>query len=224
MNIKVFYEDENIIVVLKEPGIPSQPDKTGDKDIMTMLIEDKKLKNIGIINRLDRPVGGIMIFSKNKKYNTILSDFIRQNKIVKTYLAVVYGRTPQRANLENFLLKNSRLNISNVVNYNTSGAKKAILNYQTVDVKDDCELGEISLLKVNLITGRHHQIRVQLSNSGFPIVGDMKYSNIKNVKKVNISLFSAGLSFKLYDNIDKFDFFEIPNYYPFNIFKYKNIN
>ncbi len=216
MDIKIFFEDENIIVALKPAGIPVQPDKTGDEDMLTMLCNKTNIDNIGLIHRLDRPVGGIMVFSKNKKTEAILSKLMSENKIKKTYIAVVYGEIPENGTMKDYIIKNSRLNTSSIVNSNVKGAKEAILHYERLAVKNDSELGTISLVKINLETGRHHQIRVQFANKGFALVGDQKYGNKRTRKRINIALFSGGLSFKLYDN--NMEFFEMPISYPFNIF------
>ena len=216
MDIKIFFEDENIIVALKPAGIPVQPDKTGDEDMLTMLCNKTNIDNIGLIHRLDRPVGGIMVFSKNKKTEAILSKLMSENKIKKTYIAVVYGEISENGTMKDYIIKNSRLNTSSIVNSNVKGAKEAILHYERLAVKNDSELGTISLVKINLETGRHHQIRVQFANKGFALVGDQKYGNKRTRKRINIALFSGGLSFKLYDN--NMEFFEMQISYPFNIF------
>lgn len=219
MNIKIFYEDENMIVALKPAKVPSQPDKTGDMDFLTALKLEKNNENIGLIHRLDRPVGGIMVFSKNKKTETLLSKLMAEKNIKKTYVAVVYGKPPEKGTLRDYIVKNTRLNTSTIVNSNVKGAKEAILYYDRIAVAEDSELGVVSLVKINLETGRHHQIRVQFANAGFPLVGDMKYNKEKRTRKrVNVGLFSAGLSFKPYKNKEIFEFFEMPESYPFSIF------
>ena len=127
----ILYEDNDLICVVKPAGMPTQPDKTGDIDIMTFLssyLEKKREENsyIGLIHRLDRPVGGVLLFSKNKYTNSKVSQMIQQNKIKKEYLAIVCGKTNQEGILENYLRKNGKTNLSFVVEKPTVGSKKAI--------------------------------------------------------------------------------------------------
>ncbi|MBO8434612.1 MAG: RNA pseudouridine synthase [Tyzzerella sp.] len=219
MDIKIFFEDNDIIVALKPAGVPVQPDKTGDKDMLTTLCEMTNNNDIGLIHRLDRPVGGIMVFSKNKKTEAKLSKLMSENNINKTYMAVVYGKTPKDGTMTDFIVKNSRLNTSSIVDSNVKGSKKAVLHYETVAFKNDSELGDISLVKIKLETGRHHQIRVQFANAGFPLLGDQKYGiKTRTRKRFNVALFSCGLSFKLDNKREVMDFFYMPKDYPFDIF------
>ena len=175
--LKVIYEDNHIIVVEKIPNVPSQSDKTGDIDMLTMVkqyIKEKYNKPgnvyLGLVHRLDRPVGGIMIFAKTSKAASRLSDQVREKVFKKKYLAVVDGKIENKSGtLEDYLYKDERNNISKVVNKDKKNAKLAKLDYDVI--KYD-EVKKLSLVKVNLHTGRHHQIRVQLSNFGHSIFGD----------------------------------------------------
>ncbi|MBD8924263.1 RluA family pseudouridine synthase [bacterium] len=187
--LKVIYEDNHIIVVEKIPNVPSQSDKTGDIDMLTMVKQYVKEKYnkpgnvyLGLVHRLDRPVGGIMIFAKTSKAASRLSDQVREKVFKKKYLAVVDGKIENKSGtLEDYLYKDERNNISKVVNKNKKNAKLAKLDYEVI--KYD-EVKNLSLVKVNLHTGRHHQIRVQLSNFGHSIFGDQKYGTRGQGKQI----------------------------------------
>lgn len=178
--LKVIYEDNHIIVVEKTPNIPSQSDKTGDVDMLTIVkdyIKNKYNKPgnvyLGLVHRLDRPVGGIMIFAKTSKAASRLSEQVRNKTFKKKYLAVVDGKlTYKKGILEDYLYKDQRNNISSVVKKDKKNAKLAKLDYEVITYN---EVKNLSLVKINLHTGRHHQIRVQLSNFGHSIFGDQKY-------------------------------------------------
>ena len=180
--LKVIYEDNHIIVVEKMPNIPSQSDKTGDIDMLTIVkqyIKEKYDKPgnvyLGLIHRLDRPVGGIMIFAKTSKAASRLSQQVREKVFKKNYLAVVDGKFEnETGSLEDYLYKDERNNISKVVNKDKKNAKFAKLDYEVIKYDD---VKKLSLVKINLHTGRHHQIRVQLSNFGHSIFGDTKIWN-----------------------------------------------
>lgn len=187
--LKVIYEDNHIIVVEKTPNIPSQSDKTGDTDMLTLVkqyIKEKYNKPgnvyLGLVHRLDRPVGGIMIFAKTSKAAGRLSEQVREKSFEKKYLAVVDGKIDiKRGTLENYLYKDERNNISKVVNKDKKNAKLAKLDYEVIAYN---EVKKLSLVKVNLHTGRHHQIRVQLSNFGHSIFGDQKYGTRGQGKQI----------------------------------------
>lgn len=178
--LKVIYEDNHIIVVEKIPNIPSQSDKTGDVDMLTIVkdyIKNKYNKPgnvyLGLVHRLDRPVGGIMVFAKTSKAASRLSEQVRNKTFKKKYLAVVDGKlTYKKGILEDYLYKDQRNNISSVVKKDKKNAKLAKLDYEVITYN---EVKNLSLVKINLHTGRHHQIRVQLSNFGHSIFGDQKY-------------------------------------------------
>ncbi len=195
-NLNILYEDNDIIVLEKPPGIPSQRDKTGDKCLADKVSDYLSGGYVGIIHRLDRPVGGIMVFAKNKIANTKLSNDILNKKFKKTYLAVVCGKAEESKYLHNYLLKNQRLNISKVVSQKTLGAKEALLEYKCISSKQTNE-DILSIIEVELITGRHHQIRVQLSHEKLAIWGDTKYNEkfLRVRGFVNIALWAYKISF-----------------------------
>ena len=197
--LKVIYEDNHIIVVEKIPNVPSQSDKTGDIDMLTMVkqyIKEKYNKPgnvyLGLVHRLDRPVGGIMIFAKTSKAASRLSDQVREKVFKKKYLAVVDGKIENKSGtLEDYLYKDERNNISRVVNKDKKNAKLAKLDYEVI--KYD-EVKNLSLVKVNLHTGRHHQIRVQLSNFGHSIFGDQKYGTRGQGKQIALWAYELNIN------------------------------
>ena len=203
-DLKILYEDNHIIVVVKKPGIPTQEDKTGDKDMLTIVKEYIKVKYnkpgnvyLGLVHRLDRMVGGVMVFAKTSKAASRISEYIRQKNVKKRYLAVVNGTLPvsdQKVELRNYLVKNERLNMSRVVDSTTKGSKEAVLEYKVL--KNFTYNGkDYSLVDIDLHTGRHHQIRLQFANIGHPLYGDIKYGQKVNKVGQNLALFSYYLSF-----------------------------
>ena len=178
--MKVIYEDNQIIVVEKEPNIPSQSDKTGDVDMLSLVkkyIKEKYNKPgevyIGLVHRLDRPVGGVMVFARTSKAASRLSDQVRTKLMKKTYIATVDGKIEQtKGTLEDYLYKDERNNISKVVSKDKKNAKLAKLDYEVLNYD---EKRDLSVVKIHLHTGRHHQIRVQFANFGHSLYGDQKY-------------------------------------------------
>lgn len=191
--MQVIYEDNHVIVVNKPQGIPSQADKTGDMDMLTMVKEYLKEKynkpgNVycGLVHRLDRATAGLMIFAKTSKAASRLSEYIRNGDFKKEYVAVVCKKLEigKNENLEDYLVKDERNNISKVVPKGTKGAKIAKLEYTVIG-----NIEEYSYIRIKLYTGRHHQIRVQMANIGCPLYGDIKYGG----KKGKLALFACHL-------------------------------
>ena len=190
-DLKVIFEDNHIIVIEKIPNIPSQSDKTGDMDMLTIVkqyIKEKYNKPgnvyLGLVHRLDRPVGGIMVFAKTSKSASRLSNQVREKTIKKKYLAVVDGKfEKEKGTLEDYLYKDERNNISKVVKPTKKNAKLAKLDYEVLKYDGAKDL---SLVKINLHTGRHHQIRVQLANFGHSIFGDQKYGKRGRGKQIRL--------------------------------------
>lgn len=178
--LNVIYEDNHILVVIKPQNVPTQEDSSGDKDMLTLIKEYIKEKYdkpgnvyVGLVHRLDRPTGGVMVFAKTSKAAARLTEAIKSNEITKTYLTIVNGVPKvKKQKLVNYLKKNEKTNIVSVVGPAVSGAKYAELNYETLS-----SLNGTSLLSVNLITGRSHQIRAQLSHMGNHIYNDFKYGS-----------------------------------------------
>lgn len=215
--LKILYEDNHIIVVEKPPNVPSQADKTTDEDMLTIIkryIKEKYNKPgnvyLGLVHRLDRPVGGIMVFAKTSKAASRLSEEIRNNTFHKTYLAVIQGTMPKEGKLEDYLIKDNNKNISYISTKDKG--KYSALEYKILNTKNN-----LSLVEINLITGRSHQIRLQFASRNHPLLGDSKYGN--NPSNINIALFAKSITFTHPTTKEKLTFtLDIPNRYPFNIF------
>ncbi|GAA0430772.1 RluA family pseudouridine synthase [Lentibacillus halophilus] len=197
MTIPVLYEDNHLLIVEKPINIPVQEDSTGDKDVLTMLKEDIKVRYqkpgnvyLALVHRLDRPVGGVMVFAKTSKAASRLSDALRRGAFDKHYLVVVRGSpSKDQALLEDYLWKDKRENKVHKVSPKQKQAKKAVLAYEVIG-----KTNGFSLLSVKLHTGRPHQIRVQLASIGCPIYGDQKYGQDVNRPGQQIALWSHTLS------------------------------
>ena len=197
--LNVIYEDNHIIVVIKPHNMPSQADISGDRDLLTEVKEYIKEKYnkpgeafVGLVHRLDRPTGGIMVFAKTSKAGSRLSSQIREHKTKKVYYTIVEGlpRAPEETIVNN-LKKDEKNNIVKIVTQTEEGAKKAELRYKVLETE-----GDFSLLEVTLLTGRSHQIRVQLNGVGLPIYGDAKYNNKESGKfKGGLALWAGRLEF-----------------------------
>ena len=217
--INIIYEDNHLLVVEKIVNIPVQKDNSNDIDMISILKEYRKgneNKNgdayIGLVHRLDRPVGGIMVFAKTSKAASRLSEQVRSNDFKKVYYAVVEGNIPLDGHFEDYMAKNEKDNKSYVTSRDKG--KIAILDYEVIDRKDN-----LNLVKIDLVTGRSHQIRVQFSSRDYPLVGDMKY-NKKAKPGTNIALFAKSISFKHPTLKETMTYeLDLPNRYPFNIFK-----
>ncbi len=193
----ILHEDNHIIVALKPQNVPSCEDESKDKDMLTMLKEYIKEKYnkpgnvyLGLVHRLDRPTGGVMVFAKSSKAASRLSEQLKDGDFEKRYYAVLCG-TPkeEKATLTHYMKKNAINNMVYVCPPTVAGAKFAELEYNLVEKNE-----EISLVDVRLHTGRSHQIRVQMNAIGTPIYGDMRYGGEK-AKKGNLALWAYYLSF-----------------------------
>lgn len=192
---EIIYEDNHLLVVVKPQGIPVQKAESSNDDFQSLLKDFLKRKYdkpgnvfLGIVHRLDQPVGGVMVFAKTSKAASRLSEEIRQNLWKKYYLAVVDGIPKEKkAVLEDYLVKNEATNEVSVSRKGDPKAKFARLYYETLESKNGR-----SLLKITLETGRAHQIRVQLSSRGLPIVNDHKYNrNSKNIADIALWAYSV---------------------------------
>lgn len=220
-NLNIVYEDNHILVVIKPQGIPTQADKSEDIDMLTLLkryIKDKYHKEgnvyLGLVHRLDRPTGGIMVFAKTSKAAERLSESIRSGDFEKRYITVVHGKLENtHGRLENYLFKYESLNMVKVVPPTTKDAKKAVLEYNLLDSKDDT-----SLVWVKLETGRSHQIRVQMEYIGHPLVGDVKYGPTKSKLPYPLALWACELRFTHPTTKERLVFRVYPDkeQYPFN--------
>jgi 23S rRNA pseudouridine1911/1915/1917 synthase len=197
-NLQVLFEDNHIIIVNKRSGDITQGDKTGDKplsDVVKNYIKTKFNKPgnvyLGVVHRLDRPTSGVIIFARTSKALERLNKMLREKKINKTYWAIVKGcPKKEKDTLINFLKKNPKKNKSSVYQHEISGAKRAVLHYQVIQ-----KLDNYTLLEIDLETGRHHQIRTQLSAIGFPIKGDLKYGFNRSNKDGSIHLHARKIEF-----------------------------
>ena len=213
INLKVLYEDNHIIVVEKPVNIPSQGDKTEDLDMLTIIKEYSRVKYnkpgnvyLGLIHRLDRPVGGVMVFAKTSKAASRLSEQVREKIFKKRYLVIVDGKLEKEKGIfQDYLLKNERANISKVVKEGTKNSKFAELDFEVL--KYDKE-NNISLVKVNLHTGRHHQIRVQFASRNHAIYGDQKYGS--RGQRQQICLWAYSLTIKHPISKDEMNFICLP--------------
>lgn len=200
MDIKILHEDNHLLVVEKPVNIPVQEDKSKDTDLLTVLKKDLKVRYnkpgnvyLALVHRLDRPVGGAIVFAKTSKGASRLADVLRRRQLQREYVAIVRGRVNKKQDtLTHYLWKDNRKNKVHVVNKNKRGAKKAILKYNVLEYLDN----EMTLLHVTLQTGRSHQIRVQLSETGYPLYGDQKYGQNVNKHGEQIALWSHKLAFK----------------------------
>lgn len=211
--IKVLYEDNHIIVLIKPVNIPVCLDESNDKDLLSMVKEylenkyNKKNAFVGLVHRLDRPVGGVMVFAKTSKAASRLSDQIRKKEFEKKYYAVVMGKIEESGRYVDKLEKNNKTNMSFVSN----NGKECILNFKRIKTNND-----MSLVSIDLETGRSHQIRVQFSYHGYPLYGDQKY-NKKAKMHTQIALFAYSLSFLHPISKERVCFsVELPNIYPYN--------
>jgi len=203
MEPNVIFEDNHIIVVIKPQNVPTQEDESGDKDLLTMIKEyigNAREQNTGsrghpwcgLVHRLDRPTGGVMVFAKTSKAAARLSKQLQDGQFEKKYLAVVVGEPKQRSGeLVDYLLKNPKTNIVDVVPFATKGAKRAELTYKLLKSHK-----QVSLVEINLITGRSHQARVQMAGLKCPIFGDAKYGGDVLAKGWNLALWAYELKFQ----------------------------
>ena len=196
--MQVLYEDNHIIIVYKQSGEIVQGDKTGDKPLSETIKEWIKQKYakpgnvfLGIVHRLDRPVSGIVVFAKTSKALSRLNNMFRNGEVRKTYWAMVQtAPNMPEATLTNWLVRNEKQNKSYVYNNEMPNAKQAILKYKTIGQTE-----HYTLLEVNLLSGRHHQIRCQLAAMGCPIKGDLKYGARRSNPDGSISLLSHKVEF-----------------------------
>ena len=177
-------ETDSYIVINKPPGIATQTSQIGQKDVVSevknYLSKQNKVKNpyIAVINRLDQPVSGLVLMAKNKAVAANLSRQLSENVIEKYYKATVYGHMPQMSGeLTDYLIKDAKTNTSRIADSFDRQAKKARLEYRVLHRDTDSDE-----LDIHLLTGRHHQIRVQFANAGCPLLGDRKYGNERSIK------------------------------------------
>ena len=213
--INIVYEDNHLLVVEKPVNVPVVADDSKDSDLLSILKAYLKRKYdkpgnvyLGLVHRLDRPVGGLIVFAKTSKAASRLSEQIRTHKIKKTYTAVVNGRLPKEGTLKDKLEKNHKTNMVKV----SENGKEAELSYQSLAYKDN-----FTLVKISLKTGRSHQIRVQFASRNYPLYGDQRYN--PNTPKDQIALFASKLEFMHPVTKEVLTFeLPLPSRYPYNIF------
>lgn len=197
-NLEILFEDNHLLIVNKKSGDIVQGDKTGDKPLSEVVKEYIKEKYnkpgevfLGVVHRLDRPTSGVIIFARTSKALERLNKMLREKTISKTYWAIVKNLPKkEKDTLISFLKKNPKNNKSTVFLKETEGSKKAVLHYSVIK-----KLDNYTLLEIDLETGRHHQIRAQLSSIGSPIKGDLKYGATRSNKDGGIHLHAKKIAF-----------------------------
>lgn len=226
MKIPILYEDNHLLIVEKPVNIPVQGDVSGDMDLLTILKNDIKVRYqkpgnvyLGLVHRLDRPVGGAIVFAKTSKAASRLSDMIRKNTIERKYVAVVHGKPKKgKGQLIHYLYKDEKKNKVSVVSSEHPKGKKAILDYEVIKSKEG-----LSLLAVKLHTGRPHQIRVQLSSIGHPIYGDQKYGEGVNKPGQQIALWANAIQLIHPVRKEQVEVYSFPpEKFPWNIWDFFN--
>lgn len=205
----ILYEDNDILVAYKPAGIATQTARVGQQDMVSELknylaVKEKKEPYLGLVHRLDQPVSGVLVFAKNKKAAASLTAQITNGTMKKYYYALIYGvPNKKREQLVNYLYKDGRDNLSLVVDETFPDGKKAVLKYKHVSTLMVLENNEeVSLMEIELLTGRHHQIRAQMSHAGMPLLGDSKYgsSESKELSRIigckNVALCAYKIGFK----------------------------
>lgn len=184
--LTILYEDEDIIVPVKPAGLQSQSVHSFEPDMVSEIrkhivgLSTKMSTNtpepyVGVIHRLDKPVGGVMVYAKNQKAAAALSKQVQNGTLEKTYCAVICGQPVDNVGkYVDFLRKDEKNNYSQIVDKSVDGSRRAELSYEILGTKQ-ADGQELSLVKIQLMTGRHHQIRVQFAGHGFPLLGDAKY-------------------------------------------------
>ena len=220
--MKILYEDKYLLVCEKPVGVESQVSSTGKEDMITLLSQYRREKGedeyIGLVHRLDTATGGAMIYSKRENMTGKLSALVQSGEYKKTYLAIVHGEPSEpNGELRDLLFHDKRKNKSFVCDKKRTGVKEAIANYRLLEVLEDEKGEKISLVEVELITGRTHQIRVQFASRKMPLVGDGKYGSRNN--KASLALWSHRVAFTHPIAKKKIEVVsEPPQDYPWNLF------
>ncbi len=196
-DFSVLYEDNHLLVVVKPQNVPSQADSSGDPDFLSQLkaylvkkYDKPGNAYLGLVHRLDRPTGGVMVFAKTSKAAGRLCEYIRAGDFEKTYAAVAVGRPNRTGKIEHFLVKDQKTNTVALAPASLTGAKRAASDIKIIDEKNG-----LSLVTVKLITGRTHQARVQLKALGSPIAGDKRYGGDKYMPAPHLALWAYKLEF-----------------------------
>lgn len=220
--IIIVHEDNHIIVVVKPQNIPSQADESTDPDMLSLLkeyIKEKYNKEgdvfLGLVHRLDRPTGGVMVFARTSKAAERLCESLKSGDFEKKYMAIVQGIPREKQDrLTHYLIKNEFRNIVQVAPMTSTGAKLAELDYKVLTDKNG-----MSLVMIKLLTGRSHQARVQMATIGTPIIGDAKYGKEEKIKS-NLALWAVEIKFTHPTTKEKMTFRVYPpeTEYPWKLF------
>ncbi len=216
--IKILHFDKQIIVCEKPSGILSQADSSGAKNLPEVLKKETNSYYVEAVHRLDKPVGGVMVYARQREAAGILSKAVKERKMQKEYLAVVHGRPQEdRGTMTDFLYRDAKHCKSFVVKRERKGAKEAVLNYEVLDsIKSGNNT--LTLVRIELMTGRTHQIRVQFSSRQMPLVGDERYGGAAD--KCPIALFSHRIAFAHPKTREAMEFSLLPpKAFPWNKFK-----
>lgn len=207
----IVYEDNHVLVAVKPPNMLSQGDHTGDTDILTLLKEDVKQRYhkpgkvyLGLVHRLDRPVGGLMVFARTSKAAARLSQQMQQHQMGREYLCIVTGEVKDSFTLTDFLVKDEKLNRVTVCDSDVKGAQCAILHGECIARRQGT-----ALCSIRLETGRSHQIRVQMSHAGAPLWGDNRYGS--GIPGQQIALWGYKLTFEHPTSHEIMTFYDVPH-------------
>jgi len=235
--LEILYEDNHLLMIIKPVGIVVQADVSGEPDLLNLLKKRRKVLEqkpgeafLGLVHRLDRNVGGVMVFAKTSKAASRLSEQIRNQSMEKTYVGVTEACPPKQGRLEDYLVKDEATNTSSVAQATEPNAKLAQLEYERLECIQDQvpdrspnPARDYALVKVHLITGRSHQIRVQFSSRGWPLWGDGRYGT-RSRDKASIALWSYKLCFLHPVNQQPCCFTAIPpSVKPWNLFKWEGL-
>ncbi len=221
--VEILYRSKNAVVIYKPHGIPSQSDPSGDTDAMTLTSEILRSQGendkLWLIHRLDRVVGGLLVFARNKQYAALLSEYVKDRLLTKEYYAVVDGEA-EGATLEHILYRDARAGKAFIVDRERAGTKTARLTFEKLAVVNT-DKGAKTLVYIRLDTGRFHQIRAQLSHIKHPITGDGKYGSRDNRSR-SIALMASHLAAEL--PRESIDVRRLPDFdvYPWSLFKSEN--
>lgn len=204
--LNILYEDHAVLVVKKPAGMESQSSRGFEPDMVSeikkhirSLYTDKKEPYVGVIHRLDKPVSGVMVYAKTQKAAASLSKQVQDGRMIKIYRAVLCGKPVDNVgNYVDYLRKDGKTNVTAIVDMGITGAKRAELNYRVIKTIQDGEQ-VLTLVEIELLTGRHHQIRVQFAGHGLPLWGDQKYNpefNSGSIGRKNVALSAYRLTFR----------------------------
>jgi len=222
MKVEILFEDNHLLVVNKPVNMPVQEDESEDPDLLSYLkqyIKEKYNKPgnvfLGLVHRLDRPAGGVMVYARTSKAASRLSEQLRKGEFHKSYLAVVNHKPPEHSgSMRHFLIKNRKTNIVSATSVKKDGGKEALLDYKVLGNSQG-----LSLVRIKLHTGRSHQIRVQMATSGCPLWGDQKYGKDSAKVGQQLALWAVKLVFRHPVRDERMEFICLPpKKFPWNAF------